>query len=176
MTDSIIPIWEADGLSAPKLFESGTAYTYDDVILLPGHINFSASEVDLTSRFSRAIELKTPFASSPMDTVTESSMAIAMALQGGIGIIHYNCSMDIQEDLVKKVKRFRNGFICDPMVLSPDHTIKDILEIKSTYGFSGVPITHNGKMGGQLVGIGKLMLLHNSNLSFANSNCYSHSS
>jgi len=80
-------------------------------------------------------------------------MAIAMALQGGIGIVHYNCPADEQEDIVRKVKRFRNGFITEPVVLSPDATIRDIRKIKEKYGFSGIPITENGAMGGKLLGM-----------------------
>jgi IMP dehydrogenase len=142
-----------DGFSASELFISGHGYTYDDLILLPGHINFGVDEVSLKCRLTRNIELNTPFVSSPMDTVTESSMAIAMALQGGIGIIHYNNTIEEQAGMVDRVKRYKNGFITDPKTLSPDHTIADVLAIKQRYGFSGVPITDSGKMGGKLLGI-----------------------
>lgn len=142
-----------DGMSAKQFFEQGTGYTYDDFILLPGHINFSADEVSLESQISRRIKLKTPLVSSPMDTVTEAEMAINMALQGGIGIIHYNNSIEEQQHEVSKVKRYKNGFITNPMTLSPNHRISDIDEIKHKYHFSGVPITENGKMGSKLLGI-----------------------
>jgi IMP dehydrogenase len=142
-----------DGMSARQFFEQGTGYTYDDFILLPGHIYFSADEVCLETRISRRITLKTPLVSSPMDTVTEADMAINMALQGGMGIIHYNNSIEEQRDEVSKVKRFKNGFITNPVTLSPQHRIRDIDEIKKKYNFSGVPITESGKMGSRLLGI-----------------------
>ncbi|WP_303673202.1 IMP dehydrogenase [Vampirovibrio chlorellavorus] len=142
-----------DGMSARQFFEQGTGYTYDDFILLPGHIDFSADEVSLDTQISRRIKLKTPLVSSPMDTVTEAEMAINMALQGGMGIIHYNNSIEEQRDEVSKVKRYKNGFITSPVTLRPDHTIRDIDEIKKKFNFSGVPITESGTMGSKLLGI-----------------------
>lgn len=142
-----------DGQDAETMFAAGQGYTYDDIILLPGGIDFTVDEVDLESQLTSNIRLKIPFVSSPMDTVTESKMAIAMALMGGIGIIHYNQSIEEQCYHVDKVKRFKNGFITDPKVLSPNHTIADVDAIKQQFGFSGVPITEDGKMGGKLVGI-----------------------
>ena len=142
-----------DGLSASDLFAKGTGYTYDDYILLPGHINFAADDVELHTKLTRNISLSVPLVSSPMDTVTEAEMAISMALQGGMGFIHYNMSAERQAYHVEKVKRFKNGFIHDPKVLTPDHSISDVDAIKAKYGFSGVPITDTGKLGGKLVGI-----------------------
>jgi IMP dehydrogenase len=142
-----------DGLTAEKFFEKGTGFTYDDFILLPGHIDFSAEDVCLDTQLTRRIKLKTPLVSSPMDTVTEADMAISMALLGGIGFIHYNNSIEEQRDQVHKVKRFKNGFITDPLVLSPQHRIADIDTIKAKHNFSGVPITEDGNMGSKLVGI-----------------------
>ena len=120
-----------DGKDAHTLFGGGQGYTYDDLILLPGHIDFAADAVDLSTQLTKNIRLHVPFVSSPMDTVTESSMAIAMALQGGIGIIHYNCSIEEQGRMVDRVKRYKNGFITDPKTLRPDHTIADVLAIKT---------------------------------------------
>jgi IMP dehydrogenase len=109
-----------DGLSANTLFNQGTGYTYDDIIMLPGHIDFAADDVTLNTRISKRISLNVPLVSSPMDTVTEADMAIKMALQGGIGIIHYNNTIEEQTEEVLKVKRFKNGFITDPITLTPN--------------------------------------------------------
>lgn len=143
-----------DGLSGEDMFiKNSKGLTYDDVILLPGQINFGVDDVDLSTNLTRNIKLKVPLVSSPMDTVTEHMMAIAMALQGGIGIIHYNNSIEDQTSEVMKVKRFKNGFITDPKCLPPTATINDVDAIKAKFGFSGVPITVNGKLGSKLVGI-----------------------
>lgn len=142
-----------DGLSAEQLLAAGDGLTYNDFIILPGYIDFTADEVDLLSPLTRKITLKAPLVSSPMDTVTESDMAIAMALSGGIGIIHHNCSPEYQANEVHKVKKYKHGFIRDPVVLAPHHTVNDVLNVKVEHGFSGVPVTDTGKVGGKLLGI-----------------------
>ncbi len=142
-----------DGHSAEEIFTQKTGWAYNDFIILPGFIDFSPDDVQLESNLTRNIRLKSPLISSPMDTVTEADMAIGLALFGGIGIIHYNNSIQKQADEIRKVKRFENGFIIDPLVLSPDHTIADIDLIKSKYGFSGIPITENGNLNSRLKGI-----------------------
>lgn len=120
--DEVATLFEEDGLSVKELFAQG-GLTYDDIIMLPGHIGFDVEQVELKTQLTKKISLSVPLVSSPMDTVTESSMAINMALLGGIGIIHYNNSIEEQVAEVKKVKRFKNGFITDPVVLKPEDTV-----------------------------------------------------
>ncbi|KAI9433330.1 IMP dehydrogenase [Lactarius indigo] len=145
----------SDGLSVKQLIDPTVhgGLTYNDFLMLPGKIDFSALEVTTESRISRNVVLKTPFVSSPMDTVTEVEMAIAMALQGGVGVIHHNQSAAAQADMVRAVKRHENGFITDPVVLSPDRYVEDVLDVKARLGFCGIPITDTGALGGKLVGI-----------------------
>lgn len=144
-----------DGLKVDDLMDSkiGGGLTYNDFLILPGHIDFPASKVDLSVNITKRIRIKTPFLSSPMDTVTESEMAIHIALSGGIGVIHHNCSIDEQAAMVQRVKKFENGFISSPLCLSPTNTIKDLHQIKEKFGYSGIPITTDGKLGSKLLGL-----------------------
>ena len=142
-----------DGIDGEALFHMQRGLTYDDFILLPDHIDFAVSDVDLSTQLTRELRLNLPFVSSPMDTVTESQMAIYMALLGGIGIIHYNNTIGEQARHVALAKRFENGFITDPMVLSPDNRISDVDAIKEQHGFSSIPITEDGTLAGKLIGI-----------------------
>ncbi len=143
----------ANGHDAKVFFNQRGGITYNDFTLLPGHIDFNVDDVELDTRLTRNLKLKKPIVSSPMDTVTESKMAIQMALLGGIGIIHYNNTIEEQVKHVRTVKRFENGFITEPVVLRPDKTIADVRKIKETYGFSGIPVTEDGTLGSRLVGI-----------------------
>ncbi|EEA20903.1 inosine-5'-monophosphate dehydrogenase [Talaromyces marneffei ATCC 18224] len=144
-----------DGLDVDTLLDSDKhgALTYNDFLILPGYIGFPASDVTLDTPVTKRISLKAPLLSSPMDTVTEHNMAIHMALLGGLGVIHHNCSAEDQAEMVRKVKRYENGFILDPVVISPKTTVAEAKELKSTWGFGGFPVTENGTLRSKLVGI-----------------------
>jgi IMP dehydrogenase len=128
----------------------GEGITFDDVLLVPAYSEVIPNQVDLTTYLTGTIKLNIPLMSAGMDTVTENRMAIAMARQGGIGVIHKNMSIEEQAEEVDKVKRSENGVITDPFYLSPEHTLQDANELMAKYRISGVPITVNGK---KLVGI-----------------------
>jgi IMP dehydrogenase len=142
-----------DGFSAEQIFGSTTGYTYDDLVVLPGHVSFASEHVDMSTNLTKNLKIQLPYASSPMDTVTEAEMAIAMASVGGIGIIHNNNTFEEQAAEVLKVKRHQNGFLMDPFVLTPEDTIEKIDELKHLSGFSTCPITLHGKVGSKLVGL-----------------------
>ena len=130
-----------------KIIKEGL--TFDDVLLIPQESNFLPREVNLTTRLTKKIKLNIPMMSAAMDTVTESNMAIAVAREGGMGIIHKNMTIDEQAAEVDKVKRSEHGVIVDPFSLSPEHTLNDAEELMHKYKISGVPITE----GERLVGI-----------------------
>ena len=126
----------------------GEGITFDDVLLVPGYSQVIPNEVDLSTYLTKTIKLNIPMMSAGMDTVTEHRMAIAMARQGGIGIIHKNMSIEQQAEEVDKVKRSENGVITDPFSLSPDHTLKDADALMAKFRISGVPITEGRKLVG----------------------------
>ena len=126
----------------------GDGITFDDVLLVPAYSEVTPNMIDLTTHLTKSIVLNIPMMSAGMDTVTEHRMAIAMARQGGIGIIHKNMSIEEQADEVDKVKRSEYGVITDPFSLSPDHTLQDADELMAKFRISGVPITQNGKLVG----------------------------
>ena len=147
-----------NGHSSEKIFRDLLSFkpegiTFDDLIVLPGAINFGVAEVDLTTKVTRNISLNTPLCSAAMDTVTEFEMATAMALNGGLGFIHCLQSIEDQADMVRIVKSYENGFILEPAVMSPKHKISDIDKLCAEKKISGVPVTIDGKMGSKLVGL-----------------------
>src|SRR5438874_9297437 len=152
----------------PKILQDGI--TFDDVLLIPARSDFVPSQADTHSRLTRGIELNIPLISAPMDTVTEAALAIALAQEGGIGIIHKNLSVENQAREVEKVKRSENGVIVDPITLPPSASIATARQIMREYNVSGIPIVEgddaeangayrrsggngNGKTSGRLVGI-----------------------
>jgi IMP dehydrogenase len=129
---------------------SGDAYTFDDVLIVPLKSDVLPTEVRTTTKLTNRIELNVPIVSAAMDTVTESRLAIALAQQGGIGIIHKNMPIDNQAAEVDKVKRSESGMIVDPITMSPDAKIEDAVKLMAHYKISGVPITENGRLVGIL--------------------------
>ncbi len=125
------------------------ALTFDDVLLLPAYSEILPTEVDTTTRLTRGISLTVPIVSAAMDTVTESRLAVSLARQGGIGVIHRNMSVDRQAEEVDRVKRSESGMIVDPITVPPDARISDALELMARFRISGVPVTE----GDRLVGI-----------------------
>ena len=125
------------------------ALTFDDVLLLPAHSRVLPSEVDLKTRLTRGISLNMPIMSSAMDTVTEARLAIAVAQEGGIGVVHKNMSIDAQSREVRAVKKYETGIIRDPITISPNRTVAELLALTQEHGISGVPVVE----GDRLVGI-----------------------
>mgnify|MGYP005770387841 FL=1 len=131
-----------------KIVQEGL--TFDDVLLIPGASDVLPSEVDLTTKLTDDIRLNIPLMSSAMDTVTESKLAIAIAREGGIGIVHKNMTIEEQASQVDKVKRSEHGVITDPFFLAPDNSVREAVALMERYKISGVPITKNGKLVGIL--------------------------
>jgi len=127
--------------------------SFDDVLLIPAESDVLPNEVDTSTRLTRNIRLNIPICSAAMDTVTESRLAIALAREGGIGIIHRNCPLEYQVSEVDKVKRSESGMITNPITLPPTATVAEALELMRKYKISGIPITESGKPGSKLLGI-----------------------
>ncbi|KAH8151859.1 uncharacterized protein LAJ45_03852 [Morchella importuna] len=144
-----------DGLDARTLLDSEKrgGLTYNDFLILPGYVGFPASDVTLDTKITKRHSLNLPLVSSPMDTVTEDQMAIFMALLGGVGFIHHNCTAEDQAEMVKKVKKYENGFILDPVVMSPKNTVGDVWDVKTKQGFAGIPVTEDGHLQSKLIGM-----------------------
>ncbi len=124
--------------------------TFDDVLLLPGKSSVLPTEVDTATNFTRKLALNIPLASAAMDTVTESRLAIAIARQGGIGVVHRNMTIERESEEVDRVKRSESGMIVDPVTISPDITLRQALEIMTKYRISGLPVTRGSKLAGIL--------------------------
>ena len=120
------------------------ALTFDDVLLLPARSDLVPAQANTQTQLTRNIRLNIPIISAAMDTVTESHMAIALAQQGGLGLIHRNMGIEQQANEVDKVKRSESGMIVDPVTMSPDAKVSDALEMMRRYKITGVPITKNG--------------------------------
>lgn len=141
-----------DGHTAEELF-SKEGLTYNDIIILPGFIDFASSEVSVSGQFTKRVRLHLPVASAAMDTITENEMAKAMAIMGGVGVLHNNCTIARQVEMVKSVKAYRNGFISRPKSVPPTTTVSEIVRIKESKGISGILVTENGDPHGRLLGI-----------------------
>lgn len=127
--------------------------TFDDVLLAPQYSDILPKQVNISTNITRNITLQIPLVSAAMDTVTEADMAIKMALLGGIGVIHKNCDPDAQAAMVRKVKRFENGFIREPLTLSPEDFVSDAIVIRKTRGFKSIPVTEDGTLETKVIGM-----------------------
>ncbi|MEI6475323.1 MAG: IMP dehydrogenase, partial [Planctomycetota bacterium] len=134
-----------------KIVQDGI--TFDDVLLIPRYSEITPESADTRTQLTRRINLNIPLVSAPMDTVTESALAIALAQEGGIGIIHKNISPERQALEVQKVKRTENGIITDPITLSPADTVQRAQQLMGEYGVSGFPVTEDGTRRTRVVGI-----------------------
>jgi IMP dehydrogenase len=146
------PVGARPILREAGMMESGIpeGLTFDDVLLLPGRSAVLPAEVDTTTKFARKLAVNIPLASAAMDTVTESRLAIAIARQGGIGMVHRNMAIDRQGEEVDRVKRSESGMIVDPVTISPDITLRQALEIMNKYKISGLPVTRGSRLAGIL--------------------------
>ena len=124
------------------------ALTFDDVLLVPAHSNVLPKDVNLGSQLTRSIRLNMPLVSAAMDTVTEARLAIALAQEGGIGIIHKNMSAELQAREVAKVKRFESGVVKDPITVEPTMLVREVLKLTSKHKISGLPVVDQGKIVG----------------------------
>ncbi|KPK73152.1 MAG: inosine-5'-monophosphate dehydrogenase, partial [Phycisphaerae bacterium SM23_30] len=128
----------------------GEGITFDDVLLVPGRSDFLPNEADTRTQLTKNISINVPLVSSPMDTVTESALAIALAQEGGIGIVHKNLTIEDQVREVDKVKRSENGVILDPVTLGPREKVSQARELMTKHNISGVPIVNDTKLVGIL--------------------------
>ncbi|MCJ7574611.1 IMP dehydrogenase, partial [Candidatus Bathyarchaeota archaeon] len=133
-----------------KFEKAEQALTFNDVILLPGWTTIEPSEASVSTRVTRNVKLNVPFISSPMDTVTESEMAIALSRQGGLGVLHRNCSADEEVDMARAVKRAEALIIRDVVTVGPESTVEDLLKLMDEHHIKGFPVVENGD---RLVGI-----------------------
>lgn len=135
-----------------ELFQSHEALTFDDLLIVPGYTSVLPDQTDVRARLTRDIPLNIPIISAAMDTVTEARMAIALAREGGLGIIHRNLSVEAQAAFVEQVKRSESGMITDPLTLDPSATLQEAEDLMAKFHISGIPITEKGS-GGKLIGI-----------------------
>ena len=130
----------------------GKALTFDDVLLVPAYSQVLPKDTSLATRFSRNIELNLPLVSAAMDTVTEARLAIAIAQEGGIGIVHKNFTPAEQAAQVARVKRYESGVLRDPVVITPSHTVRQVIDLSDQLGVSGFPVCDGGKVVGIVTG------------------------
>src|SRR3954469_20657534 len=128
------------------------ALTFDDVLLLPAHSRILPRDASLRTRLTRKLELNIPLLSAAMDTVTEARLAIAIAQEGGIGIVHKNLTPKQQAAEVSRVKRYESGVLRDPVVITPAHTVRQVLDMQEQLGISGFPVIDGGKVAGIVTG------------------------